>query len=78
MKSIIQASAVLKSTFQSPRGVLLTLALTSLLSCGFGLTENNFAGAIPRPDSTQLSQTPQSEGNKLPKAIANQILQDAS
>ncbi|QMS90355.1 hypothetical protein HUN01_23245 [Nostoc edaphicum CCNP1411] len=78
MKSIIKVSSVLKSTFQSPRGVLLTLALTSLLSCGFGLAENNFAGAIPRPDSTQLSQRPQSQGNKLPKAIANQILQDAS
>jgi len=78
MKSIIQASAVLKNTFHSPRGVLLTLALTSLLSCGFGLAENNFAGAIPRPDNTQLSQRPQSQGNKLPKAIANQILQDAS
>ncbi|MHC0064895.1 hypothetical protein ACWATR_18680 [Nostoc sp. UIC 10890] len=78
MKSIIKVSALLKSTFQSPRGVLLTLALTSLLSYGFGLAENNFAGAIPRPDSTQLSQRPQSQGNKLPKAIANKILQDAS
>ncbi|MEH1968858.1 hypothetical protein [Nostoc sp.] len=75
MKSIIQASAVIKNAFQSPRGVLLTLALTSLLSCGFGVTENSSALAIPRPVSTQLSQRPES---KLPKAIANQILQDAS
>ncbi|MEH2151118.1 hypothetical protein [Nostoc sp.] len=75
MKSIIQASAVIKSTFWSPRGVLLTLALTSLLSCGFGLVENNSVGAIPRPHSTQLSQSP---ANELPKAIANKILQDAS
>lgn len=71
MKSIIQASAV----FQLPRGVLLTLVLTSLLSCGFGLVENNSAGAIPRPDSTQLSL---SQANELPKAIANKILRNAS
>ncbi len=74
-KSIIQASAVIKSTFQSPRGILLTLVLTSLLSYGFGLIENNSAGAIPYPESTQLSK---SQVNELPKAIANKILGDAS
>ena len=75
MKSIIQASAVIKSTFQSPRGIFLTLVLTSLLSCGFGLIENNSAGATPLTESTQLSQ---SQINELPKAIANKILGDAS
>ncbi|AVH72760.1 hypothetical protein [Nostoc sp. 'Lobaria pulmonaria (5183) cyanobiont'] len=74
-KSIIQASAVIKSTFQSPRGIFLTLVLTSLLSYGFGLIENNYAGAIPRLDGTKLSQ---SQVNELPKAIANKILGDAS
>ncbi|MFN6482233.1 MULTISPECIES: hypothetical protein [unclassified Nostoc] len=75
MKSIIQASAVIKNTFQSPRGIFLTLVLTSLLSCGFGLIENNSASAIPYPDNTQISQ---SQANELPKAIANKILGDAS
>lgn len=75
MKSIIQGSAVIKTTFQSPRGIFLTLVLTSLLSCGFGLIENNAAGAIPYPDGTQLSQL---QTNELPKAIANKILRDAS
>ncbi|MEH2286867.1 hypothetical protein [Nostoc sp.] len=74
-KSIIQASAVIKSTFQLPKGVLLTLVLTSLLSCGFGLVENNSAKAIPLTNSTQLSQ---SQVNELPKAIANKILGDAA
>ncbi|MEH1919967.1 hypothetical protein [Nostoc sp.] len=71
MKSIIQASAVIKS----PRGVFLTLVLTSLLSCVFGLIENNPTGAMPSPYSTQLSQL---QANDLPKAIANKILRDAS
>ncbi|MDZ7995323.1 MAG: hypothetical protein RM022_010560 [Nostoc sp. EfeVER01] len=75
MKSITQASAVIKSTFKSPRGIFLTLVLTSLLSCGFGLIENNSAGAIPYPEGTQVSQ---SQANELPKAIANKILRNAS
>ncbi|MHC5594366.1 MAG: hypothetical protein ACYTXC_00055 [Nostoc sp.] len=71
MKPIIQASAVIKS----PRGVFSMLVLTSLLCCEFGLIENNSAGAIPSPNSTQLSQL---QANELPKAIANKILGDAS
>jgi hypothetical protein len=60
------------------KGYVLTLALTSLLSWGFGLTENNSAGAISPLDSTQLSQTLQSQSSNLPKAIADKILRDAS
>ncbi|MBN3927267.1 hypothetical protein [Nostoc sp. NMS4] len=74
-KSIIQASALIQSTFKSPKGIFLTLVLTSLLSCAVGFIENNAAGAIPYPDRTQLSQ---SQVNELPRAIANKILRDAS
>ncbi|WP_242054838.1 hypothetical protein [Nostoc flagelliforme] len=60
------------------KGYVLTLALTSLVSWGFGLTENSSAGAVSRLDTTQLSQTLQAQSSNLPRAIAHKILRDAS
>ncbi|MEH2310095.1 MAG: hypothetical protein V7K35_01385 [Nostoc sp.] len=77
MKSLIKISVVIKSTLQLPRGVVLTLALTSLLSCGLGLTQNNSAAAVVNTNTTQLSQRLQAQSNNLPRAIANRILRDA-
>ncbi|BDI16944.1 hypothetical protein ANSO36C_27460 [Nostoc cf. commune SO-36] len=57
---------------------VLALALTSLVSWGFGLTENNSAGAVSRLDTTQSSQTLQAQSSNLPRAIAHKILWDAS
>ncbi|MEH1834508.1 MAG: hypothetical protein V7L29_21150 [Nostoc sp.] len=78
MKSMIKVSAVIKSTLQLPRGVVLTLALTSLLSCELGLTQSNSAAAVVNTNTTQLSQRLQAQSNNLPRAIANRILRDAS
>ncbi|MBE8967771.1 hypothetical protein IQ277_16370 [Nostocales cyanobacterium LEGE 12452] len=60
------------------KGCVLTLALTTFLSWGFGLTENNSAGAASRLDTTPLAETLQARSSSLPRAIANKILRDAS
>ncbi|MBW4563127.1 MAG: hypothetical protein KME32_18655 [Mojavia pulchra JT2-VF2] len=62
----------------SPQGVLLMLALTSILSYGIGITGKNTAVAVPRAESTQLSQSAQNRPNRLPKSVARAILRDAS
>ncbi|BAZ31492.1 hypothetical protein NIES4074_39650 [Cylindrospermum sp. NIES-4074] len=58
-----------------PQGVVLTLALTSLLACGLDTTSNKTAVAVPSPEKIQLSQNGQ---NQLPKAISKAVLRDAS
>ena len=56
--------------------VVLTLTLTSLLFCGIGLTANSPAAYAE--GTTPLTQNPQVRHIKLPKAISNTILGDAS
>ncbi|AFZ28154.1 hypothetical protein Cylst_6188 [Cylindrospermum stagnale PCC 7417] len=58
-----------------PQTVVLTLALTSLLACGIGITSKNNAVAVPSPEQLQLSQNSQ---NTLPKAISRAVLRDAA
>ena len=70
------------NTLKSPKDVVLTLALTSLLSSGIGLGGNNSAAAFPGSENmsgesiSQLSDLPQ-QSNRLPRAIALRILRDA-
>ncbi|MCC5638973.1 hypothetical protein LC593_24705 [Nostoc sp. CHAB 5844] len=83
MKSNIhQVSPIINSTSKFPRGVVLTLALTSLLSFGQGLTGNYAAEAAPRGEPIQLSQRlPDHFRNRtirLPRGIANLIIRDAA
>nr|WP_322658390.1 hypothetical protein [Dendronalium sp. ChiSLP03b]MDZ8204658.1 hypothetical protein [Dendronalium sp. ChiSLP03b] len=77
MKLINKLSPLFNNALKSHKGVVLTLALASLLSYG-GLTENKSAAAVPGTGITQLSQRPQTQSNNLPRPIANQILRDAS
>ncbi|MDZ8051606.1 MAG: hypothetical protein RMX68_006255 [Aulosira sp. ZfuVER01] len=75
MKSIYKVSHLINNSRQFPQGVILTLALTSLLSWGIGLTNNNTATAAPSAANIQLSQNVQ---NRLPRTVARNILNDAS
>ncbi len=80
MKFTIQLSPVIYSALKFPQGIVLT----SLLSCGIGLTGNNCAAAFPGFKQingdriSQLSQSSQKISSSLPRAIANAILRDAS
>ncbi len=56
--------------------VVLILMLTSLLFCGFGLTCDNSSAFAE--GSNQLTQNTKARQSKLPKAITNAILRDAS
>jgi hypothetical protein len=56
--------------------VVLTLTLTSLVFCGIELTAHSPAAYAE--GSTLLTQNPQVRYIKLPKALANAILRDAS
>ncbi|BAY11807.1 hypothetical protein [Calothrix sp. NIES-2098] len=78
MKNIYKLSHSINSSRQFPQGVILTLALTSLLSWGMGLTNNNTATAAPSVANIQLSQNVQNRPNQLPKAVAQAVLNDAS
>ncbi|BAY97080.1 hypothetical protein NIES37_10170 [Tolypothrix tenuis PCC 7101] len=78
MTNIHKQSHVSSVTSHIPQGVILTLALTSLLSYGIGLSSNNTANAAPRAAQVQLSQNVQNSGNRLPKAVAQAVLNDAS
>lgn len=77
------------SVLKSP--IVLTLAVTSLLSCGLGFigeTATAFPGAEQISGDakgkdfvlriSQLSESPDQISNRLPKRIANAILSDAS
>lgn len=55
--------------------LILTLALTSLLSSGIGLTSDNKATATPATKSIELSQNSR---NRLPGYIGRAVLNDAS
>lgn len=70
------------STSKLPKGVILTLALTSLLSFAQGCTSNYAAEAAPRGESIQLSQRLpdhfRNRSNRLPRVIANSIIRDAA
>jgi hypothetical protein len=78
----IHLSSIINSTSKLPKGVVLTLALTSLLSVAQGLTGNYTAEAAPRGEPIQLSQRlPEhfrNRSNRLPRAIANSIIRDAA
>lgn len=80
MKFIIKLYPLISSTLKSPRGILLTLTLTSLLSCSAWLATNNPAAAIPSAKQhlgdriSQLSQ----EDSDLPRAITRAVLRDAA
>ncbi|MBD2168538.1 hypothetical protein H6G04_29600 [Calothrix membranacea FACHB-236] len=78
MTNIPKQSHVSNGASHIPQGVILTLALTSLLSYGIGLTSNNAATAAPRAAQVQLSQNVQNSGKKLPKAVTQAVLNDAS
>jgi uncharacterized protein YcnI len=78
MKGIYKSSHPINSSHHFSQGVILTLALTSLLSWRIGLTDNNSATAAPSAAKIQLSQNGQNRPNQLPKAVARAILNDAS
>ncbi len=68
MKSVIKVRAFINCAS------IFALMLTSLLTCGCGITNNN-AVADGLGTQTQISQN---DSPKLPKAIADKILTDAS
>jgi hypothetical protein len=79
MKSIIKLFPLINDALNSPKGVVLTLVLTSLLSFGLVFTGNNSAEAAPDAEKIQLlSQRSQNRSNRLPRAIARAVLRDAS
>jgi len=79
MKSIIKLFPLINEALKSPKGVVFTLALTSLLSFAFVFTCNNSAEAAPSPEQIQLlSQRPQNRSNRLPRAVVRAVLRDAS
>ncbi|BAT54924.1 hypothetical protein NOS3756_38990 [Nostoc sp. NIES-3756] len=71
MKPIKQVS----STYNFPKGLVLTLALASLLSSGVGLVNDSAAVAAPTVKSVELSQRLQS---RLPGYVARAVINDAS
>ncbi|MBD2344423.1 hypothetical protein [Anabaena subtropica] len=75
MTSIIQLSPLTNSNHKFPKQLILTLALTSLLSSGFGLASSNTATAAPTTNSIEISQISQ---NRLPGYIGRAVLNDAS
>ncbi len=81
MKLTAKLLPLIYNPLKSPKEVVLTLALTSLLSSGIGLRDNNSAAAFPGSENmrseriSQLSERQQS--NRLPHAIALMILRDA-
>jgi uncharacterized protein YcnI len=60
------------NTRKLPEAIIFTLALTSLFTCGIGITNSNSAVAVPQAAQVQPAT------NTLPKAIANAVLRDAS
>ncbi|AFY36093.1 hypothetical protein [Calothrix sp. PCC 7507] len=74
MNSLIKRSPFIDNLCKLSRGVILTLTLTSLLSCGIGLTDKSPSTAAPTTEQNQLSQNSQ----KLPRDISRNILRDAS
>ncbi|MBW4689873.1 MAG: hypothetical protein KME40_33530 [Komarekiella atlantica HA4396-MV6] len=77
MKSIFKLCSFTNNTSNFSKNVVLTLILTSSLFCGFGLSANYVAEAIPNAEQIQ-SQSPQNRSNKLPRAVARAVLRDAS
>ncbi|NDJ24196.1 hypothetical protein GS682_21610 [Nostoc sp. B(2019)] len=77
MKSIFRLYSFTNNASNFPKNVVLTLTLTSLLSCGFGLSANYTAEAIPSTEQIQ-SQNRQNRSNRLPRAVARAVLRDAS
>ena len=81
MKLTAKLLPLIYNALNSPKEVVLTLALTSLLCSGIGLGGNNSAAAFPGSENmsgeriSQLSELQQS--NRLPHAIALRILRDA-
>ena len=81
MKLTTKLLPLINNALKSPKEVVLTLALTSLLSSGVGLGGNNSAAAFPGYENmrseriSQLSDLQQL--NRLPRAIALRILRDA-
>lgn len=55
MKNINKLYPALNKTLKSPRGVVLTLALTSLLYSGLGLATNNSTTALASDEQIQNS-----------------------
>ncbi|WP_193198762.1 hypothetical protein [Nostoc sp. MG11] len=76
MKSIVKLCSLTNNTSNFSKNFVLTLTLTSLLSCGFGLSANYAAEAIPHAEQIQ-SQSPH-RSNRLPRAVARAVLRDAS
>jgi hypothetical protein len=81
MKSNIKLSPIVNSS-KFRKGVVATLALTSVLSFGQGFTGNYAAEAAPRGEPIELSQRlPEhfrNRANRLPRRIANAIIRDAA
>ena len=81
MKLTAKLLPLIYNALKSPKDVVLTLALTSLLSSGIGLGGNNSAVAFPGSENmsgeriSQLSDLQQL--NRLQHAIALRILRDA-
>ncbi|BBD61772.1 hypothetical protein NIES2109_46070 [Nostoc sp. HK-01] len=82
MKSNIKLFPIINSTSNFPKGVVFTIALTSLLSLGQGFIGNYSAEAAPRGEPIQLSQRLpdhfRNRSNGLPRRIANIIINDAA
>lgn len=57
MKDINKLYPAFNKTLKSPRGVVLTLALTSLLYSGLGLAANNSTAALAGDDQIQSSHS---------------------
>ncbi len=77
MKCIIKLFPLINDALKSPKGVVLTLALTSLLSFGLVFTGNNSAEAAPEQIQL-LSQRSQNRSTRLPRAVVRSVLRDAS
>jgi len=75
MKPIIELPPVINRHHQFAKKLVLTLALTSLLSSGLSLAGDYRATATPATESIELSQNSQ---NRLPGYVARAVLNDAS
>lgn len=74
MKSLIKLFSLINSTPNLPIRIILTLTLTSLLSCGLGISDKNPSAAAPTTEPSELSQNSQ----RLPREIHRAVLRDAS
>ncbi|AFY43054.1 hypothetical protein [Nostoc sp. PCC 7107] len=82
MKLNIKLFTVINNTSHFPKGVVFTLALSSLLSLGQGFIGSYSAEAAPRGEPIQISQRLpdhfRNRSNGLPRRIANIIINDAA